>query len=80
VGLAVGVHFVCIPQGGSQHTLSECLVLLLLVIPRENLFCVSTTGKLSDDVSLSGDCFGSQQEFLAQGATLCHKYLVPLYH
>jgi hypothetical protein len=79
VGLAEGVHFVCIPQGGSQDTLSECLVLLPLVIPRENLCCASTKGKLPDDVSLSGACFGSQQDFLAQGATLCHKYLVPLY-
>jgi hypothetical protein len=32
MGLAVGVRFVCSPQGGSQHTLSECLVSLLLVI------------------------------------------------
>ncbi len=36
VGLAVGVHYVCTPQGGSQHTLSEYLALLPLVIPREN--------------------------------------------
>ena len=80
MGLAVGVNFVYIPQGGSQHTLSECLVLMPLVIPRENLFCVSTKGELPDDVSLSGACFGSQKDFLAQGATVCHKYLVPLYH
>ena len=80
MGLAVGVNFVYIPQGGSQHTLSECLVLMPLVIPRENLFCVSTKGELPDDVSLSGACFGSQKDFLAQGATVCHKYLAPLYH
>jgi hypothetical protein len=68
VGLAVGVHFVCIPQGGSQHTLSECLVSLPLVIPRENLFRVSTKGVLPGDVSLCGACFGSQQGSLARGA------------
>jgi hypothetical protein len=54
VGLAVGVHFVCSLQGGSQHTLSECLVSLPLVIPRDNLFSVSTKGKLLDDGSLCG--------------------------
>ncbi len=68
VGLMVGVHYVCTPQGGSQHTLSECLVLLSLVIPRENLFHVSTTGKPLDDGSLCGACFDSLQDFLAQGA------------
>jgi len=60
VGLAVGVHFICIPQGGSQHTLSECLVSLPLVIPRENLFRASTKDELPDDVILSGAYFGSQ--------------------
>ena len=68
VGLAVGVHYICIPQGGSQHTLSECLVVLPLVIPRENLFHVSTKGKLPDDGSLCGACFGSLQDFLAHSA------------
>jgi len=68
VGLTVGVHYVCSPQGGSQHTLSECLVSLPLVIPRENLFCVSTKGELPDDGSLCGACFGSWQGSLAQGA------------
>ena len=68
VGLAVGVHFVCSPQGGSQHTLSECLVSLPLVIPRENLFRVSTKGELPDYGSLCGACFGSQQDSLARGA------------
>ncbi len=68
VGLEVGVHFICISQGGSQHTLSECLVSLPLVIPRENLLCVSTMGALLDDGSLCGVCFGSQQGSLAQGA------------
>ena len=68
VGLAVGVHFICIPQGGSQHTLSECLVSRPLVIPRENLFRVSTKGELPDDGSLCGACFDSQQDSLARGA------------
>jgi hypothetical protein len=66
VGLAVGLHYVFTPQGGSQHTLSECLVLLPLVIPRENLFHVSTTGGPLDDWSLCGACFDSLQDFLAQ--------------
>jgi hypothetical protein len=69
VGLEVGVHYVCSPQGGSQHTLSECLVSLALVIPRENLFRVGTKVELPDGVILRGACFGSQQDFLAQGAT-----------
>ena len=68
VGLAVRVHFVCILQGGSQHTLSECLVLLPLVILRENLFHVSTKGEQLDDESLCGACFGSLQDSLARGA------------
>ena len=68
MGLTVGVHFVCNPQGGSQHTLSECLVSLPLVTPRENLFRVSTKGELPDDGSLCGACFGSEQDSLAQGA------------
>ena len=68
VGLAVGVHYVCCPQGGSQHTLSECLVSLPLVIPREKLCRVSTKGELPDDGSLCGACFGSQQDSLARGA------------
>jgi hypothetical protein len=68
VGLAVGVHFVCSPQGGSHHTLSECLVSLPFVIPRENLFRVSTKGKLLYDGSLCGACFGSLQDSLARGA------------
>jgi hypothetical protein len=68
VGLAVGVHYICIPQGGSQHTLSECLVSLPLVIPRENLFHVSTTGEPLDDESLCGACFDSLQDFLAWSA------------
>jgi hypothetical protein len=78
VGLAVGVHFVCSPQGGSQHTLSECLVSLPLVIPRENLLRVSTKGKLLDDGSLCGACFGSGslQDSLARGAIQFCRYLV----
>ena len=76
VGLTVGVHYVCSPQGGSQHTLSECLVLLPLVIPRENLFRVSTKGNLPDDGSLWVACFGSLQGSLAQGAILFCRYLV----
>ncbi len=68
VGLTVGVHYVCSPQGGSQHTLSECLVSLPLVIPRENLFHVSTKGEQPDDGSLCGACFGSLQYSLSQGA------------
>ncbi len=76
MGLAVGVHYVCSPQVGSQHTLSECLVLLPLVIPRENLFRVSTKGELPDDGSLCGACFDSQQDSLARGAIQFRRYLV----
>jgi len=68
VGQAVRVHFVCSLQGGSQHTLSECLVSLLMVIPRENLFHVSTKDERPDDGSLCDACFGSQQDSLARGA------------
>jgi hypothetical protein len=68
MGLAVGVHYVCTPQGDAQHILSECLVSLPLVIPRENLLHVSTMGKPLDDGSLCGACFDSLQDFLAWGA------------
>ena len=70
----------CTPQGGSQHTLSECLVSLPLAISRENLFHASTMGALPDDVRLNSACFGSQQDFLARGVTSFHMHFVPLYH
>jgi hypothetical protein len=80
VGLAAGVHYVCTPQGGSQHTLSECLALLPLVIPRENLFCLNTMGKWPGDVRLCGVCFDNLQDSLVRDAIEFHRNFVPLCH
>ncbi len=57
VGLSVGVHYVCIPQGGFQLTLSELLVWLPEVIPRVIFLCVSTMGAQLDGASLCDACF-----------------------
>ncbi len=35
-GLLVGVHYICTPRGRFQHTLSQCQVVSLAVIPRGN--------------------------------------------
>jgi hypothetical protein len=68
VGLAVWVHYICTPKGGFQHTLSECLALLPLVIPRENQFCVNTMGERPGDVSLCGVCFDNLHNSFVRGA------------
>jgi hypothetical protein len=47
---------------------SMCLVLLPVVIPRENLFHVGTMGELLDDGYLGDACFDSLQGFLVRDA------------